>query len=153
MKGALFRNLSLFTRHLRLSPFNATPPSSSFSLSLAASTALCTRFFSSSSRNTVSDQPNFSHTHNKNDPIDVEDISNEELKRRVARLREGDDEAIPSLFEAILQRSLAGKPIEDDPELMRDILGKGTDSEVEDEDEDDDYSDWEESSDIDDDGK
>ena len=45
-----------------------------------------------------------------------------ELKRRVAKLQEGDAEAIPSVFEAILQRYLAGKPIEADQELMRGIL-------------------------------
>ncbi|MED6209518.1 hypothetical protein PIB30_055419 [Stylosanthes scabra] len=147
MKGALFRNLCMLTRHLRVSSFKQTPSLSPFSFSCSASTAPCTRFFSSSSRNTVSDQPHFSRTHNKDDTIDVEDISNEEVLRRVAKLREGDDEAIPCLFEAILQRSLAGKPIEDDPELMKEILGKGTDSE------NDDYSDLEGSSDIDDDVK
>ncbi|KAE9588232.1 hypothetical protein Lalb_Chr22g0353211 [Lupinus albus] len=61
--------------------------------------------------------------------------------------------AIPSVFEAILQRYLTGKPIEDDQELMKEILGKGTVSEDEDEDDDDDDefdSDLEGMSDIDD---
>ena len=65
----------------------------------------------------------------------------------MAKLQEGDDEAIPSVFEAILQRYLAGKPIEDDQELMKEILGKGTGSE--DEDDELDYSDVEGTSDID----
>lgn len=56
-----------------------------------------------------------------------------ELKRRVARLREGDDDAIPEVFEAVLQRYLTGKPIEADQDLMRDILGKGTESKDDDE--------------------
>lgn len=60
-----------------------------------------------------------------------------ELKRRVAKLREGDPEAIPSVFEAILQRSLTGKPIEADQELMREILGKGSGSEEEDDNDED----------------
>ncbi|KOM54421.1 hypothetical protein LR48_Vigan10g031300, partial [Vigna angularis] len=64
----------------------------------------------------------------------------EELKRRVAKLQEGDAEAIPSVFEAILQRSLVGKPIEADEELMKEILGKRTLSE----DEEEFDSDWEE---------
>lgn len=58
----------------------------------------------------------------------------EEFKRRVAKLQEGDAEAIPSVFEAILQRSLSGKPIDADQELMREVLGKGTGSEEEDDD-------------------
>ncbi|KAG2385163.1 uncharacterized protein HKW66_Vig0122550 [Vigna angularis] len=62
------------------------------------------------------------------------------LKRRVAKLQEGDAEAIPSVFEAILQRSLVGKPIEADEELMKEILGKRTLSE----DEEEFDSDWEE---------
>jgi hypothetical protein len=53
----------------------------------------------------------------------------EELKRRVARLKEGDEEAIPAVFEAVLQRYLTGKPIDADQDLMREILGKGTESE------------------------
>lgn len=69
-----------------------------------------------------------------------------ELKRRVAKLQEGDAEAIPSVFEAILQRYLAGKPIEADEELMREILGKRALSEDE---EDESDSDWEEIDDTD----
>lgn len=64
-----------------------------------------------------------------------------ELKRRVAKLQEGDAEAIPSVFEAILQRYLVGKPIEADEELMKEILGRRTLSEDEEEEFD---SDWEE---------
>lgn len=62
------------------------------------------------------------------------------MKKRVARLQEGDEEAIPAVFEAILQRSLAGKPIEADQELMREILGKETVSQ----DDEDGYDDEEE---------
>lgn len=75
-----------------------------------------------------------------------------ELKRRVARLKEGDDEAIPAVFEAVLQRYLTGKPIDADQDLMREILGKGTvskDDDEEDEDEFDSDSDLEGMSDTD----
>lgn len=71
-----------------------------------------------------------------------------ELKRRVAKLKDGDTEAIPSVFEAILQRYLTGKPIEADEELMREILGKGTGSEDDEEDEHD--SDWDGTDDTED---
>ena len=64
----------------------------------------------------------------------------------MAKLQEGDAEAIPSVFEAILQRYLAGKPIEADQELMRGILGKWTLSEDE---EDESDSHWEEIDDTD----
>ncbi|WJX67647.1 hypothetical protein P8452_52095 [Trifolium repens] len=37
-----------------------------------------------------------------------------ELKRHVARLKEGDEEAIPAVFEAVLQRYLTGKPMDAD---------------------------------------
>ncbi|TKY44752.1 hypothetical protein E2542_SST31030 [Spatholobus suberectus] len=117
MNANLLRNLSFHARRLRLSP---TPSL----FSLPAPTF--------SSRSHAPDKPHSL----------VEDISNEELKRRVAKLQEGDAEAIPSVFEAVLQRYLAGKPIEADDELMREILGKGTGSEDDDEDEFD--SDWDE---------
>ncbi|KAK7314598.1 hypothetical protein VNO77_33125 [Canavalia gladiata] len=109
MNANLVRNLSFYARRIRLSP---TPI-----------------FFSSRSN-----PPSPSHTHNKDDSL-LQDITNEELKRRVAKLQEGDPEAIPSVFEAILQRYLTGKPIEADQELMREILGKGTVSEDDEEDE------------------
>ncbi|MCI17934.1 hypothetical protein A2U01_0039085, partial [Trifolium medium] len=55
------------------------------------------------------------------------------MKKRVARLQEGDEEAIPAVFEAVLQRYLIGKPIDADQDLMREILGKGTESKDSDE--------------------
>ncbi|BAU02740.1 hypothetical protein VIGAN_11231300 [Vigna angularis var. angularis] len=116
MNAIFLRSLSSHARRLRLSP----------TASLFSLTALT----SFSSRSNASDKPHSL----------VEDISNEELKRRVAKLQEGDAEAIPSVFEAILQRSLVGKPIEADEELMKEILGKRTLSE----DEEEFDSDWEE---------
>jgi small subunit ribosomal protein S35 len=63
----------------------------------------------------------------------------EELKRHAARLKEGDEEAIPAVFEAVLQRYLTGKPIDADQDLMRDILGKGTESNDDDEEDEDEF--------------
>ncbi|XP_047149093.1 uncharacterized protein LOC124821272 [Vigna umbellata] len=117
MNAIFLRSLSSHARRLRLSPTASLFP-------LTAPTSF-------SSRSNASDKPHSL----------VEDISNEELKRRVAKLQEGDAEAIPSVFEAILQRSLVGKPIEADEELMKEILGKRTLSEDEEEEFD---SDWEE---------
>ncbi|XP_004512888.1 uncharacterized protein [Cicer arietinum] len=123
MSAIILRNIS-FTAHR----FRLSHPLNSSLLSLSKHTS----FFSS----------RIPHTHENNQqPLDVEEISNEELKRRVARLKEGDEEAIPSVFEAILQRYLTGKPIEADQDLMREILGKGEESkddDEEDEDEDED---------------
>lgn len=50
-----------------------------------------------------------------------------ELKKRVDKYFDGDDEAIPSIFEAILERKLAklqGKHDEKDEELIEKICGK-----------------------------
>ncbi|KAL2321159.1 hypothetical protein Fmac_030128 [Flemingia macrophylla] len=121
MNSNILRNLSFHARRLRLSP---TPSLFSFT--------------------SFSSKPNTSDPHKPHSL--VQDITNDELKSRVAKLKEGDAEAIPSVFEAILQRYLAGKPIEADDELMREILGKGTGSE----DEEDEFdSDWEETDDTD----
>ncbi|ESW24713.1 hypothetical protein PHAVU_004G153600 [Phaseolus vulgaris] len=120
MNVIFLRSLSFHARRLRLSPtasiFSFTAPTSF------------------SSRSNAPDKPHSV----------IEDISNEELKRRVAKLQEGDAEAIPSVFEAVLQRYLVGKPIEADEELMKEILGKRSLSEDDEEEFD---SDWE---DIDD---
>ncbi|XP_027358346.1 uncharacterized protein LOC113867305 [Abrus precatorius] len=113
MNPNLLRNLSFHARRLRL------PPTPSL-LSLFSSR--------------TNPPPLSHHTHNKRDPL-VEDISNEELMRRVAKLQEDGADAIPSMFEAILQRYLTGNPIEADKELMREILGKGTESEDDEDDE------------------
>lgn len=43
------------------------------------------------------------------------------LKKKIERLVEGDGEAIPELFEAILKRKMTGKSEEADEELMKDI--------------------------------
>ncbi|CAH9084830.1 unnamed protein product [Cuscuta epithymum] len=47
------------------------------------------------------------------------DLSNEALKKKIERLVEGDGEAIPEIFEAILKRKLSGKSDEEDEELMK----------------------------------
>ncbi|XP_027923790.1 uncharacterized protein LOC114181517 [Vigna unguiculata] len=117
MNAIFLRSLSFHARRLRLSPTASL-------FSLTAPTSFSSR----------SNAPDKTHSL-------VEDISNEELKRRVAKLQEGDAEAIPSVFEAILQRYLVGKPIEADEELMKEILGRRTLSEDEEEECD---SDWEE---------
>ncbi|KAG5522574.1 hypothetical protein RHGRI_034659 [Rhododendron griersonianum] len=44
-----------------------------------------------------------------------------ELKRRIERYFGGDEEAIPSIFEAILKRKLAGKHDDSDDELMEEF--------------------------------
>ncbi|CAL5186610.1 unnamed protein product [Lathyrus oleraceus] len=145
MNTIFLRNISFHASRIRLSyPYKSSPSLLSPSQS--------TSFFSS--RSDSDPPPYIPHTHEnkQQQPLDVEEISNEELKRRVARLKEGDDDAIPAVFEAVLQRYLTGKPIDADQDLMREILGKGTvskDDDEEDEDEFDSDSDLEGMSDTD----
>lgn len=47
-----------------------------------------------------------------------------ELKKLIEKFYAGDEEAIPSIFEAILKRKLAGNNDEADKELMEEIVGK-----------------------------
>ncbi|KAL5079557.1 hypothetical protein RYX36_007978 [Vicia faba] len=127
MNTLLLRSISIHARRLRLSyPYKSSPSL----LTLSQPTS----FFSS--RSDIDPPPYIPRTHDnkqQQQPLDVEEISNEELKRRVARLKEGDDDAIPAVFEAVLQRYLTGKPIDADQDLMREILGKGTVSKDDDE--------------------
>lgn len=48
----------------------------------------------------------------------------EELKKRIAKLEEGDTEAIPDIFEGILKRLLSEKPEEAHNELRKELLGE-----------------------------
>nr|POE51289.1 hypothetical protein CFP56_65292 [Quercus suber] len=79
-----------------------------FPISLVASTLSRLRLYSSNGNGS-----NLTHTQKPNSSVDEEDISNP-----------GDAEAIPSIFEAILKRKLAGKYEEADKELMEEIVGK-----------------------------
>jgi small subunit ribosomal protein S35 len=47
-----------------------------------------------------------------------------ELKKRIERFYAGDAEAVPSIFEAILKRKLAGKHDEADKKVIEEICGK-----------------------------
>ena len=74
-----------------------------------------------------------------------------ELKKLIDKFYAGDAEAIPSIFEAILKRKLAGKYEEADKELMEEIVGKTHESsdDIDDEESSDDIDDEEFESDLD----
>ncbi|GAB2223816.1 hypothetical protein Droror1_Dr00004558 [Drosera rotundifolia] len=55
---------------------------------------------------------------------DVEDVSTEELKKRINKFFDGDEEALPSIFEAIMARKLTGKHDDSDDELMKELQSK-----------------------------
>ncbi|GAV79925.1 MRP-S28 domain-containing protein [Cephalotus follicularis] len=123
----LVRDVSLFARNLRYSP-SAPSPSPNPSLApLNSSTLSRLSFYSSES-----DSSNEKHNHPatklavaqppiRNVSTDVEDVSNEELKMRIEKYFKGDEEALPSILEAILQRKLVGKHEETDDELMDEL--------------------------------
>nr|POE51290.1 hypothetical protein CFP56_65292 [Quercus suber] len=90
-----------------------------FPISLVASTLSRLRLYSSNGNGS-----NLTHTQKPNSSVDEEDISNPELKKLIDKFYAGDAEAIPSIFEAILKRKLAGKYEEADKELMEEIVGK-----------------------------
>ncbi|KAM3703171.1 hypothetical protein ACB098_04G075100 [Castanea mollissima] len=79
-----------------------------FPSSLVASTQSRLRLYSSNGNGS-----NLTHTQKPKSSVDAEDISNP-----------GDAEAIPSIFEVILKRKLAGKYEEADKELMEEIVGR-----------------------------
>ncbi|KAL2933512.1 37S ribosomal protein S24 mitochondrial [Bienertia sinuspersici] len=128
MRRALLRNASLYTRNLlssssisskpKLFPQNVLPPiSDSYSL----------KFFSSendsSDQNSkpLSSESNLTQPQIKDPTIDVEDVSNNELKTRVEKYLAGDEEALESVLEAILSRRITGKHDDTDDEIMEDI--------------------------------
>lgn len=58
------------------------------------------------------------------DDLGFDDVVSE-LKMRIDSYYSGNQEALPSIFEAILKRKLAGKDEETDEKLMEEILGHG----------------------------
>lgn len=130
MRQALFRHLSLSlythsflsTQTLKPHPLNAKIVSLT---SLSASPFLkFRRLVSSKTHSFIANsvpETNPAQTQKEESSIEEEDVSNEELKRRIEKYFEGDEEAIPSIFEAILKRKLAGKHDESDDELMEEF--------------------------------
>nr|KJB18505.1 hypothetical protein B456_003G056600 [Gossypium raimondii] len=86
------------------------------------------KFYSSESDSPVEKKPDpviesasVAEAHVKDVALPVEDVSNKELKTRIKKYFEGDEEALPSALEAILRRKLAGKHEETDDELMDEL--------------------------------
>ncbi|KAM7475342.1 hypothetical protein LguiB_022585 [Lonicera macranthoides] len=142
MKRALLRKVSGCTRDLFLSP----PPPSTFKPNPNTITPLLSlpsvfsnlRFFSSEN-DSSSESPNplpetsLVQSQNKQLALDVEDISNKELKTRIESYFKGDEEALPSILEAILRRKLAGKHEDTDDELVEELQMKPLDDVKDDE--------------------
>ncbi|CAL5365894.1 unnamed protein product [Camellia sinensis] len=59
--------------------------------------------------------------------VDIEDVSNKELKMRIQKYFKGDEEALPSILEAILARKLTAKHEETDDEMMDELRMKPLD--------------------------
>ncbi|KAK9921430.1 hypothetical protein M0R45_029939 [Rubus argutus] len=131
MKQTLLRNVSLYARNCLVSPptCNLKP-----SPSLAASTrSFAGRLFSSGNDSSTDDSSSaeiskpsldssLTEAKKRVSSIEVQDINNKELKTRMEEyLKDGKEEALPSILEAILQRKLAGKHEETDDELVDDM--------------------------------
>ncbi|GAY51532.1 hypothetical protein CUMW_134890 [Citrus unshiu] len=132
MRRTLLRNASLISRNLLHNPNHNQP----FIPPLAASTRTQLRLYSSDSKDSSNDQraPDpapetalTAQTQKKDVSIDVEDVSNKELKMRIDKYFKGDEEVLPSILEAILQRRLVGKHEETDDELTEELQLKPLD--------------------------
>ncbi|XP_059306656.1 uncharacterized protein LOC132058109 [Lycium ferocissimum] len=110
MKRSLAKNVHLFSRSLLVPKPNPYLATSSFWPSRVK------RFTSKSSN----ELPASGHN-NDNNLQEEDDISNKALKQQIDKFFEGDEEAFPSIFEAILKRKLAGKSEESDEELMNQL--------------------------------
>ncbi|KAE8124886.1 hypothetical protein FH972_019731 [Carpinus fangiana] len=122
MKRSLLKHASLGARSLLLSPSTYRPSPSSSLAPLAASTQF--RVDLHSFESVSSNKSNLTQTQKMVFSTDVEDVSDQELKNRIEKFYAGDAEAVPSIFEAILKRKLAGKDDEAEKKLMEQICGK-----------------------------
>ncbi|KAG6672934.1 hypothetical protein I3842_16G083900 [Carya illinoinensis] len=121
MKRALVRNASLFARNVLLSRPNSRNPSVSIAPLAASNRPRLGLFLSHPDSSNESD---LTLTRKHLSSICAEDVSDQELKRRIEKFYAGDAEAVPSIFEAILKRKLAGRHDEADNKLMEEICGK-----------------------------
>ncbi|TQD90663.1 hypothetical protein C1H46_023810 [Malus baccata] len=142
MRRTLLSNLSLCTRNRLLSPQTFNPNPTPSLVPLARSTrSLLSRFFSSDGDSSA-EGPNpaadssLIPTKKKDASVEVKDVNNKakndvdlkfsfvgflELKERIDKYFKGDEEALPEILEAILQRRLAGKHEETDDELIDEL--------------------------------
>ncbi|CAL5213961.1 unnamed protein product [Lathyrus oleraceus] len=108
MRRTLLRNASLFTRNLLHHHSSSTVP-------LAVSSHSRFRLFSSDEK--PSPVPSIKDTA----PVEIEDVDNKELKSRIDKYLKGDEQMLPSIMEAIMQRKLSGKHEDTDDELMEEL--------------------------------
>ncbi|GMH22236.1 hypothetical protein Nepgr_024079 [Nepenthes gracilis] len=115
MRRGLLRNVSLYTRSFLSSPVFSEQHSVLLSKKF--------RFFSSDN-NSLDENPkpapgtSFADSQAKDVKSDIEDVSNQELKMRIEKYFKDDEEALPSILEAILARKLSGKHEGTDDELI-----------------------------------
>ncbi|XP_031372233.1 uncharacterized protein LOC116187581 [Punica granatum] len=127
MNRALLRNASLCARRLLGSPAAIKPsPSAPLVAPRADWTLPRLRFFSSENdSNTESPtgaaETDLASAEEKDASINVPDVSNKELKMRIEKYFKGDEEALPSILEAILQRRWTKKHEETDEELLEEL--------------------------------
>ncbi|KNA20540.1 hypothetical protein SOVF_051530 [Spinacia oleracea] len=130
MKRALLRNASLYTRNFLSSPSISSKPIQSIQNVILPpfSHVFSRRFFSSeddsSDQNPQPPPPpetSLAQPEVKDPTIGVEDIGNKELKLRIEKYFKGDEEALPSVLEAILARRLLGKHEDTDDELAEEL--------------------------------
>ncbi|KAB1212496.1 hypothetical protein CJ030_MR5G001030 [Morella rubra] len=128
MKRCVLRNLTLYTSNLLKSP-NPGPSLTP----LAAPSRPRLRFYSSENHSSgenpsAATDTSLASPQNKETSIAVEDVGNKELKTRIEKYFKGDEEALPSILEAILQRRLTKKHEETDDELMEELRMKPLDN-------------------------
>ncbi|KAH7658414.1 small subunit ribosomal protein S35 protein [Dioscorea alata] len=112
MNRALFKLAHSFTRTLISSPLPRPKP-------ILPLVSIPKSFFSSESQPPPSKPTSLAEA--RQSGTLVEDVSNEELNRRIQLYFNGDEEALPSIMEAILARKLSGKHEDTDEELVEEL--------------------------------
>ncbi|CAI8583823.1 unnamed protein product [Vicia faba] len=110
MRRSLLRNASLYTRNL-------LHHHSSSTAALAVSSPSRFRLFSSDEK--PSPPPSIKDPAPA--PDEIEDVDNKEFKSRIDKYLKGDEQMLPSIMQAIMQRRLSGKHEDTDDELMNEL--------------------------------
>ncbi|KDP35181.1 hypothetical protein JCGZ_10715 [Jatropha curcas] len=134
MRRSVLRNATLYTRSFLQTSSNVSPRITNHSLAqLPTSTRSALRLYSSESDSSI-ENPKLSaesalldQLKKKEDSVEVKDVSNKELKELMDKYFKGDEEVLPSIMEAILQRRLTGKHVDTDDELIEELNMKPLD--------------------------
>ncbi|KAJ8753679.1 hypothetical protein K2173_026355 [Erythroxylum novogranatense] len=124
MKRSLLRSLSLYARAIQgssldVGPWLSNPPP--YAAAARRFPRHCSSESSGQNPTSVPESSTLAEIHQENVSLEAVDVNNKEMKELMEKYFKGDEEALPSIMDAILRRKLSSKHEETDDELMDEL--------------------------------